>query len=361
MTTETARLEIKNLMRRFGSRTVVDDVSLRILPGQVTCLLGPSGCGKSTTLRMIAGIEIPDSGEIWVDGRMVCDGASTTAPENRSIGLMFQDFALFPHLTVEQNVVFGLTGPVAAQRKRAGDLLDRVGLRRHLKSYPHALSGGEQQRVALARALAPQPRILLMDEPFSGLDNRLRDGIRDETLALLKEEDTAVLLVTHEPEEAMRMADEIALMRDGRIIQSGAPYNLFTAPYDKQAMSFFSDINVIESQVNGSLAETPFGQFLSPGLPDGTRVDIVVRPQHVKIDFDRNGKGPEPTAVDGVAACGIVERARFMGRESLIEFRMAESNTILRATVPNVFVPSVGQRLWLTVPRKRCFVFPKQS
>ncbi|MBP07829.1 MAG: Fe3+/spermidine/putrescine ABC transporter ATP-binding protein, partial [Marinovum sp.] len=257
-------------MRRFGSRTVVDDVSLRILPGQVTCLLGPSGCGKSTTLRMIAGIEIPDSGEIWVDGRMVCDGASTTAPENRSIGLMFQDFALFPHLTVEQNVVFGLTGPVAAQRKRAGDLLDRVGLRRHLESYPHALSGGEQQRVALARALAPQPRILLMDEPFSGLDNRLRDGIRDETLALLKEEDTAVLLVTHEPEEAMRMADEIALMRDGRIIQSGAPYNLFTAPYDKQAMSFFSDINVIESQVNGSLAETPFGQFLSPGLPDGT-------------------------------------------------------------------------------------------
>ena len=361
MTTETARLEIKNLMRRFGSRTVVDDVSLRILPGQVTCLLGPSGCGKSTTLRMIAGIEIPDSGEIWVDGRMVCDGASTTAPENRSIGLMFQDFALFPHLTVEQNVVFGLTGPVAAQRKRAGDLLDRVGLRRHLESYPHALSGGEQQRVALARALAPQPRILLMDEPFSGLDNRLRDGIRDETLALLKEEDTAVLLVTHEPEEAMRMADEIALMRDGRIIQSGAPYNLFTAPYDKQSMSFFSDINVIESQVNGSLAETPFGQFLSPGLPDGTRVDIVVRPQHVKIDFDRNGKGPEPTAVDGVATCGIVERARFMGRESLIEFRMAESNNILRATVPNVFMPSVGQRLWLTVPRKRCFVFPKQS
>ena len=236
MTTETARLEIKNLMRRFGSRTVVDDVSLRILPGQVTCLLGPSGCGKSTTLRMIAGIEIPDSGEIWVDGRIVCDGASTTAPENRSIGLMFQDFALFPHLTVEQNVVFGLTGPVAAQRKRAGDLLDRVGLRLHLESYPHALSGGEQQRVALARALAPQPRILLMDEPFSGLDNRLRDGIRDETLALLKEEDTAVLLVTHEPEEAMRMADEIALMRDGRIIQSGAPYNLFTAPYDKKAM-----------------------------------------------------------------------------------------------------------------------------
>ena len=361
MTPETARLEIRNLVRRFGSVKVVDDVSLHILPGQVTCLLGPSGCGKSTTLRMIAGIEAPDSGEIYVDGRLMWDTMSSVSPESRSIGLMFQDFALFPHLTVEQNVVFGLTGSLAAQRERAVDLLDRVGLRQHIKSYPHALSGGEQQRVALVRALAPQPRILLMDDPFSGLDNRLRDGIRDETLALLKEEDTAVLLVTHEPEEAMRMADEIALMRNGRIIQSGAPYNLFTAPFDKQAMSFFSDINVIQSTVHGALAKTPFGQFLSPGMADGTPVDIVVRPQHIKIDFDRNGKGPDPTAVDGVAACGIVERARFMGRESLVEFRLYDSAEVLRVTVPNVFLPNVGQRLWLTVPRKRCFIFPQKA
>ena len=359
--TAVARLEIKNLMRHFGARTVVNDVSLRVMPGQVTCLLGPSGCGKSTTLRMIAGIERPDAGEILVDGHVVSGDAALVEPENRSIGLIFQDFALFPHLTVEQNVVFGLTGPFAVQHARAVDLLERVGLTQHIYSYPHALSGGEQQRVALARALAPKPRILLMDEPFSGLDNRLRDDIRDETLTLLKQEDTAVLLVTHDPEEAMRMADEIALMRNGCVIQTGAPYNIYAAPFDRKVMSFFSDINVIKSVVHGGLANTPFGHFLAPGMADGTLVDIVVRPQHIKIDLDRNGKGPNPTVVDGVAACGEVERSRFMGRESLIEFRMIEADQMLRVTVPNVFMPKKGQRLWLTAPRKRCFIFPRAA
>ena len=196
-------------------------------------------------------------------------------------------------------------------------------------------------------------------EPFSGLDNRLRDGIRDETLAVLKEEDTAVLLVTHEPEEAMRMADEIALMRDGRIVQQGAPYNIYRAPKDKAAVAFFSDINVIESEVHGALVDTPFGDFLAPGLPDGAQVEIVFRPQHVGIDFDRAGQGPHPTAERGVAARGVVERARFMGKESLVEFRMDHDDTSLRATVPNVFLPKKGTPLWLTIRRDRCFVFPR--
>ena len=176
-----------------------------------------------------------------------------------------------------------------------------------------SLSGGEQQRVALARALAPQPRVMLMDEPFSGLDNRLRDGIRDETLAILKEEDAAVLLVTHEPDEAMRMADEIALMRGGRIVQAGAPYNVYNAPGTGRRRRSFSDINVIRGRVQGALTETPFGQFLAPGVPDGTEVEIVIRPQHIRIDFDRGGRGPDPTAQDGTPARGVVERARFMG------------------------------------------------
>lgn len=352
------RLEIRNLTRQFDGRSVVDDVSLQIMPGQVTCLLGPSGCGKSTTLRMIAGVEMQDSGEIYVDGALICDTVTRVPPERRGIGLMFQDFALFPHLSVSDNVAFGLRGPRAQRRARVEELLTRVDLLRFIDSYPHQLSGGEQQRVALARALAPRPRVMLMDEPFSGLDNRLRDGIRDETLDLLKAEETAVLLVTHEPEEAMRMADEIALMRDGRIVQTGAPYNVYTRPADRAAVAFFSDTNLLRAQVNGALAKTPFGQFLAPGMPDGTGVDIVFRPQHVRIDFDRDGKGPLPTPSDGVPARGVVQRARFLGHESLVEFRMDYDGSILKATVPNVFLPNPGKAMWLTIRRDRCFVFP---
>jgi iron(III) transport system ATP-binding protein len=361
MTLPTPRLEIKDLQRTYGGRKVVDGVSLQIMPGKVTCLLGPSGCGKSTTLRMIAGVEMQDSGTIHVDGKLVCDTVFRVPPERREIGLMFQDFALFPHLSVGDNVAFGLKEPKAEKRARVEELLDRVSLRRFIDGYPHQLSGGEQQRVALARALAPRPRIMLMDEPFSGLDNRLRDGIRDETLAILKEEDTAVLLVTHEPEEAMRMADEIALMRDGKIVMQGAPYNVYTRPADRAAVSFFSDANVIRAEVTGALADTPFGRFLAPGVPDGTAVDIVFRPQHVKIDFDRAGKGPLPTVSDGTPARAGVERARFMGHESLVEFVIDHDGSKLKATVPNVFLPQPGAVMWLTIRRDRCFVFPVEE
>jgi iron(III) transport system ATP-binding protein len=354
----TPRLEIKNLHRAFDGRAVVDDVSLTIMPGQVTCLLGPSGCGKSTTLRMIAGVEMQDSGEIHVDGKLICDTVFRVPPERREIGLMFQDFALFPHLSVADNVAFGLKGMTKQEKRaRVSYLLERVGLMRFIDGYPHQLSGGEQQRVALARALAPNPKIMLMDEPFSGLDNRLRDGIRDETLSILKEQDTAVLLVTHEPDEAMRMADEIALMRDGKIVQQGAPYNVYTRPVDRASVAFFSDANVIKAEVTGALAQTPFGQFLAPGFADGSPVDIVFRPQHVRIDFDRNGQGPKPTATDGTAARGVVERARFMGNESLVEFRMDYDHSVLKVTVPNVFLPRAGTVMWLTIRRDRCFVF----
>jgi iron(III) transport system ATP-binding protein len=352
------RLDVAGISRSFGGRVVVDDVSLSIAAGQVTCLLGPSGCGKSTTLRIIAGVDTQDRGTIRVDGRPVSDAETRVPPEGRGIGLMFQDFALFPHLDVARNVAFGLKGPKAEVQARVEDLLGRVGMLRHIHAYPHQLSGGEQQRVALARAIAPRPKIMLMDEPFSGLDDRLRDEIRDETLAVLKAEGTAVLLVTHEPSEAMRMADEIALMRDGRIVQRGAPYTVYNNPVDLAAAAFFSDINVIRGRVTGALTETAFGQFLAPGVPDGTDVTIAVRPHHVKIDFDRAGRGPNPTPQDGVPARGVVERARFMGSESLVEFRMDFDGSMLRATVPSVFLPKKGTALWLMIRRDRCFVFP---
>jgi iron(III) transport system ATP-binding protein len=337
------RLEIRNLSRRFAGQFAVDDVSLRLEPGQVTCLLGPSGCGKSTTLRIVAGVERQDSGEVLIDGALVCDGTRSQPPELRNIGMMFQDFALFPHLSVWENVAFGLKGAKSMRRARAEELLERVDLAGYGAQMPHELSGGEQQRVALARAVAPGPRIMLLDEPFSGLDDRLRDGIRDETLEVLREAGTAVLMVTHDPGEAMKMADEIALMRDGKIVQKGAPYTIYNSPIDKDA-----------------LAKTPFGEFFAPGHADGTILDIVIRPQHIRIDFDRAGQGPSPTDAMGHAARAKVLRSRFLGQNSLVDFKL-EQGAVLTASVPSVFLPKPDTLFWLLAPRKNCYVFPRSE
>ena len=354
------RLEVRDLTRQIGALRIVKGISLTIAAGQVTCLLGPSGCGKSTTLRMIAGVEAPDGGSVTVDGHTVSGPGGFVPAERRGIGLIFQDFALFPHLSVAGNIAFGLRGTNAENWARVDALLERVHLKGYRNAMPHELSGGEQQRVALARAIAPRPRVMLMDEPFSGLDNRLRDGIRDDTLDILKEEQAAVLLVTHEPEEAMRMADEIALMRDGRLVQTGAPYNVYNAPVDKAAAAFFSDVNVVRGTSRGALTETPFGAFLTPGIKDGTAVEIVIRPQHVGIDFGRVER-PRSTIEAGTPVRGIVTRARYMGSESLVEFRLDPSGEPFRATVPSVFLPKPGTALWLTMRREKCFVFEAQT
>ncbi len=352
------RLALEAVRHAFDGVTVIDGVSLELRAGEVTCLLGPSGCGKSTLLRIAAGVERQTEGRVSIDGRLVSEGALHLPPERREIGLVFQDFALFPHLTVAENVAFGLRGPGPARAERAARLLERVGLAAHGRKHPHQLSGGEQQRVALVRALAPRPRILLMDEPFSGLDDRLRDGVRDETLDILREEGAAALMVTHEPEEAMRMADRIALMRAGRIVQEGAPYTIYNNPVDKEAAMFFSDVNVIHGVVANFQTETPFGRFLTPGLADRADVEIVIRPQHLKMDFDRHGAGPLPTPQDGVPARGQVMRARFIGDRSIVELRMDHDGSALKASIPGVFLPRPGTPLWLSLRRDRCFVFP---
>lgn len=353
----TPRLELNGLLRRFGDKTAVEDVSLSIGAGEVVCLLGPSGCGKSTTLRIAAGVERQDKGLVRVDGRLVSDDERHDPPEERTVGLIFQEFALFPHLSVRDNVAFGLRGRGAYERRtRAQAELERVGLGALADRFAHQLSGGEQQRVALARAIAPKPSVLLMDEPFSSLDHRLRDAVRDEALSLLKEDGAGVLLVTHDPEEAMRMADRIALMRAGRIVQFGAPYHLYNNPVDRSAAAFFSDLNIIHGVVVQRQTDTPFGRFLTPGMEDGTEVEVIVRPQHLKIDI--GPRGPKESAETGSAARGRVLRARFLGGYSLIETRMEHDGSVLCASTPGAFLPEPGSPLWLSLRRDRCHVFP---
>ena len=352
------RLTVEGLTRRFDGREVVSEVSLSIMPGAVTCLLGQSGCGKSTTLRIVAGVDRQNAGRVLIDGNVVSDSRCHMPPEQRPVGLLFQDLALFPHLTAAENVAFGLTCGRRERRRRVDELFSKVNLRGYEDSYPHELSGGEQQRVALARALAPRPGIMLLDEPFSSLDDRLRDGIREETIAMLKEENTSVLLVTHDPVEAMRMGEEIAVMRSGRIVQFGEPIQLYLKPADRDIAAFFSDINMVHSVVSNGSADTVFGEFAAPGIVDGTEVEIVVRPQHVRIDFDRNGNGPVPTQIDGVAARGTVHRSRFLGTASLVEFKLERDQSIIKAIVPSVFLPREGVPLWLSIRRTRCHLFP---
>ena len=349
----TLKLSLEAVNHSFGAQAAVRDLNLEIAAGEVVTLLGPSGCGKSTTLRIAAGVERQDSGRVLVDGEAVSDDQRHLPPEKRGIGLIFQELALFPHLSIARNVAFGLSG--ADRLSRAEAELERVGLGGRGGDYPHQLSGGEQQRVALARALAPKPSVMLMDEPFSALDHRLRDQVRDDALSILKQAGAAVLLVTHDPDEALRMSDRIALMRDGRIVQIGAPYHVYNHPVDRKSAAFFSNINIIHGIVREQQTDTPFGRFLTPGLADGADVEVIIRPQHLKIDVDA---APTPSVEDGSAARGVVERARFMGAHSLIETRMDYDGRVLSATIPGAFLPPVGEPLWLSLRRDRCFVFP---
>ena len=243
-------LQVEELSHRFGDRLVVDRVALAIEPGEVHCLVGPSGCGKTTSLRLIAGLENLQAGRISLNGRLLAEPGRSMPPERRRVGLMFQDFALFPHLRVGENVAFGLNGRDRRGRdRRVAELLAAVNMSPYARAYPHTLSGGEQQRVALARALAPAPELMLLDEAFSALDTSLRAQVREETLTLLREAGTPTLLVTHDAEEAIRVGDRIHAMLAGRIVQSGTPSELYAAPVNGFVAGFFGPVNRFRGRV----------------------------------------------------------------------------------------------------------------
>lgn len=340
-------LGFEGVTQRFGAVTALSDVSLTVRPGEIVALLGQSGCGKTTLLRLAAGVERPSSGRVLLEGRDVSDPGDFVEPEHRGVGFVFQDYALFPHLTVGENVRFGLRGQgAAAAAATALRALARVGLADFYGAYPHMLSGGEQQRVALARAIAPRPGVLLMDEPFSNLDRRLRDVVRDETAALLEETGATSIIVTHDPEDAMRIADRIVLMRAGRIVQVGTGEELYRTPASLFAARFFCDFTEVEGKVSGGAVDTPVGRFAAPGLPEGSDAIACIRPHRVRI------------VPKGYYLPGRLVARRFLGESDHLLVAVEGFERALSVRVPLSDEIAVGDEVGVEIPTDEVLVFP---
>ncbi|MFC7133912.1 MULTISPECIES: ABC transporter ATP-binding protein [Salinibaculum] len=287
-TAETV-LELDGVTRQFGEEAAVEDLSLSVRDGELLTLLGPSGCGKTTTLRLIAGLDRPTTGSITIAGVDVASETGFVAPEDRDVGLVFQNFALFPHLSVEENIAFGIDDWDEADREaRVAELLELVGLVEHRKKMPTQLSGGQQQRVALARSLAPEPDVLLLDEPFSNLDVRLRVEMREEVRRILKEAGVTAVSVTHDQEEALSISDRVAIMNDGHIEQIGQPEVVFENPESRFVASFLGRASFITGRVRGDTVETPLGTLSTEQINgplsayDGAQIDVLVRPDDLE-------------------------------------------------------------------------------
>jgi iron(III) transport system ATP-binding protein len=292
-------LDVRQVSRRYGDRMAVSEAGLQLRAGRIACLLGPSGCGKSTLLRLIAGLEPVDEGEIAIGGHTVSAPGFCVAPESRGVGLVFQDCALFPHLSVFDNIGFGLTRlPKAERAERVQTQLARFHIEALAQAWPHMLSGGEQQRVAIARALARNPAILLLDEPFSSLDGHLRAQVRQSLVADLREAGASVLIVTHDPEEAMLIADDMILMAEGRILQTGAPEECYRRPESITAARLLGDLTVLPATVAGGVASTALGPVPAKHIDDGDAC-VLVRPEAIRL-----GNGGVPARVVATSFAG---------------------------------------------------------
>ena len=281
-------IRLEGVTKRFGDVVAVDAASFCVERGEVVALLGPSGCGKTTLLRLVAGFERPDAGTVEVDERPVSGRGLWVPPERRRVGMVFQDYALFPHLTVAENVGFGLSR--RARPVRVPELLAIVGLEDVGRRYPHELSGGQQQRVALARALAPAPELVLLDEPWSNVDPFLRESLRSEVVEIVRPLGVTVVLVTHDREEAFSLADRIALMRDGRVVQEGTSEELYFAPVSRWAAEFVGAGNVLGGRVVSGLVETALGSFPVNGAGVNGSANVLVRPELLELECDPTGQ-----------------------------------------------------------------------
>ena len=329
---DTAAIALAGAAKAYGSVQAVRPTDLEVAPGELFAVLGPSGCGKTTLLRMIAGFERPDEGEIWVGGTRMAARGCWVPPERRRIGMVFQDYALFPHLTVDRNVRFGLARGEKADR-RARFALELVGLQHKAERFPHELSGGERQRVALARALAPEPAVVLLDEPFSSLDATLRAGLRREVELILREAEASAVFVTHDQEEALSLADRIAVMRDGEVVQVGTPEEVYYRPADRWTAQFVGEVNLLQGVADpvGVATELGFFDLAQPAGPGIVRV--AIRPEQLELRPDRHGNAE------------ITDR-EFRGHDVLYRLRHETGGTVLIQR-PSVELYDVGTRVFV--------------
>ncbi len=323
-------IELRGVVKRFGGTEVLREVSLDVAPGEVVALLGPSGCGKTTLLRSIAGLERIDAGEIEIDGQVVGAPGVHVRPEDRRIGMVFQDWALFPHLTVGENVAYGLSRDERRTR-RVDEALELVGLAGLADRSPSTLSGGQQQRVALARALAPRPRAILLDEPFSNLDTTLRVQVRHEVHRLLGELGITTVFVTHDQEEAFVLGDRVAVMHAGRIEQHAAPATIYDSPASRWVADFVGEANLVAAAAHGAEAVTSFGSVPLRTPAEGP-VDVLIRPEHLALD-----------PVDG-GGVGEVELVEYYGHDHVTIVQL-DDGTRLRCRTPGAPRLVRGQRV----------------
>jgi iron(III) transport system ATP-binding protein len=329
----TASIRLRGVSKSFGATHAVREVTLDIERGELMAVLGPSGCGKTTLLRLIAGFEVPDAGCVNVGETVVAGPSRLVPPERRRVGMVFQDYALFPHLTVEANVAFGLSRRPREEREAlTRGTLELVGLQHKADQHPGELSGGERQRVALARALAPEPELVLLDEPFSSLDASLRAGLRREVELILRDAEATALLVTHDQEEALSLADRLAVMREGRIVQVGPPEEVYGRPASRWAAQFVGEVNVLAGVARGDGVETELGRFDLRAPASGT-VHVAVRPEQFELSARHDGNAE------------IVAR-EFRGHDVLYRLRHEGGRTVL-VQLPSLELYEVGARVFV--------------
>lgn len=332
-------LRVRGATKAYGATTAVGGVDLELHPGELLVLVGPSGCGKSTLLRSIAGLVTLDAGAIEVAGEVVDDGRRAAPPERRPVGMVFQDHALFPHLTIAANVAFGIARQPAVERQaRVGALLEMVGIAHLAERYPHEVSGGERQRASVARAVAPQPELLLLDEPFAALDPNLREQVRSELVGMLRATETPAVFVSHDQAEALALGDRLAVMRAGRIVQVGAGPEIYDRPVDRFVAGFLGDASFLPVTV-GDGVTTELGPLALElaAVPDGA--DAVVRPADVALEADDAGRGE-------------VVATSYQGPTWTYDVRLP-SGAVVRATQPRTLVLAVGQRVALRLRADR--------
>ncbi|MFN4263022.1 MAG: ABC transporter ATP-binding protein [Thioalkalivibrionaceae bacterium] len=360
MTATEPQLALEQVDIAYGSQTVVFDANLTLPSAGTASFLGPSGCGKTTLLRAIAGFQPIARGTICIAGEIVATANMTQPPETRAVGMVFQDFALFPHLSVADNIAFGMRGASrAARRARVSELLRLVGLDGIERAYPHALSGGQQQRVALARALAPRPRLLLLDEPFSSLDVELRTQLAGEVRDILRREGIASILVTHDQHEAFAYADRIALLNAGHIAQWDAPYRLYHEPADRFVASFIGEGRFLpgEIQPDGTVA-TPLGRFpltadhRAEGPNRGTSVDVLIRPDDLRIAGVQHRPG-------GTVA-EVVDKI-FRGSEFYYTLKLLDDGAIVHAAAPSHDHYVIGEQVCVELNLAHVVAFARQA